>query len=811
MPASMHRRILLLSTVAGLSFVIPLHRAFSAPVSPAPPAAVTESAEAPSDEADAEPADDANPDSLPAAGHSFHGEAFDEGPRQAATLMPGMSNVVFASSAQPESTQSFVNQGVALLHGFAYLEAERSFRQAAKEQPDLAIAYWGMAMANVNNAKRAGSLIAEAMERKAQASVRERLYIEAADRWLGAAGREKENKQKDDAKKKELRKRREQRYIEDLEKILHDFPDDVDAKAFLALQLWQADRNGVPLVSYYAVDALLGEVFQANPMHPAHHYRIHLWDSRRASNALQSAALCGPSMPGVAHMWHMPGHIYSRLHRYADAAWQQEASARVDHAHMIRTRILPDQIHNFAHNNEWLTRNLLFLGRVDEALDQARNLVAMPQHPKYNTLEKRGSYQYGRQRLLQSLTEFALWDQLIDEAAGPYLAPTDDRQLQNERLAWLAVAHYQTGAKKQAGQLTRQLKRRRLQLQTQLLDRAEQPSTDDAKPAAEADANANADASAKADDRSDEELRKELGQLRELTALCTAAAAAVRGRGEMLEEQLKKAGEIDAVLQAQWLAQAGNRDKALEVAEKAVKDKPAQVRPLAVWIDLLWQSEEDNHRETAVQQFSALRKLAADADPDLPLLERLAPVAKAAGVDGDWRIAYEPPGDLGERPPLDDLGPFRWRPYTAPLWTAVNSDGTPISSDAYQGRPTIVIFYLGFGCLHCVEQLHAFEPHIAAFEKAGISVVGISTETAEQLRLGMKNLDDPLSMPLLADPELQAFKGFRCYDDFEQQPLHGTFLIDAAGNVRWQDISYEPFTDAEFLIQEAPRLLSLDQ
>ena len=45
-------------------------------------------------------------------------------------------------------------------------------------------------------------------------------------------------------------------------------------------------------------------------------------------------------------MWHMPGHILSRLKRYHDAAWQQEASARVDHAHMMRDRVMPDRIHN---------------------------------------------------------------------------------------------------------------------------------------------------------------------------------------------------------------------------------------------------------------------------------------------------------------------------------------------------------------------------------------------------------------------------------------------------------------------------------
>ena len=34
-------------------------------------------------------------------------------------------------------------------------------------------------------------------------------------------------------------------------------------------------------------------------------------------------------------------------------------------------------------------------------------------------------------------------------------------------------------------------------------------------------------------------------------------------------------------------------------------------------------------------------------------------------------------------------------------------------------------------------------------------------------------------------------------------PLHGAFLIDAAGLVRWHDIGYEPFMDPKFVLEEA--------
>ncbi len=73
----------------------------------------------------------------------------------------------------------------------------------------------------------------------------------------------------------------------------------------------------------------------------------------------------------------------------------------------------------------------------------------------------------------------------------------------------------------------------------------------------------------------------------------------------------------------------------------------------------------------------------------------------------------------------------------------------------------------------------------------------------------MDQYDKALTIPLLADPQLKVFKDYRCYDDFEKQPLHGTFLIDARGRVLWQDIGFEPFMDEEFLLKESTRLLKL--
>jgi hypothetical protein len=261
---------------------------------------------------------------------------------------------------------------VAQLHGFWYFESERSFRQAAMLDPDCAVAYWGMAMANRGNLNRAKGFIAEAMKRREKSSRREKLLIESFDRWAGA----KTDQEAD-------RRQRANRYVSDLEDILLEFPDDLETKAFLCEYFWAGKREGLEMASNLAIDAVIQEVLTAEPLHPAHHYRIHLWDGRKPELALQSSALCGLSAPAIAHMWHMPGHIYSRLRRYHDAVWQQEASARVDHAQMMRDRLLPDQIHNFAHNNEWCIRNMTAIGRAEDAESLARNMLSLPRHPKY--------------------------------------------------------------------------------------------------------------------------------------------------------------------------------------------------------------------------------------------------------------------------------------------------------------------------------------------------------------------------------------------------------------------------------------------
>ena len=48
----------------------------------------------------------------------------------------------------------------------------------------------------------------------------------------------------------------------DLENILHEYPDDLEAKALLGWHLWVSRSKGLPISSYFAVDALLHDVLE---------------------------------------------------------------------------------------------------------------------------------------------------------------------------------------------------------------------------------------------------------------------------------------------------------------------------------------------------------------------------------------------------------------------------------------------------------------------------------------------------------------------------------------------------------------------
>jgi peroxiredoxin len=736
----------------------------------------------------------------PPEGHSHIGEAFNEGARQAAYLMEGINEGVhFEVTTSNPLAQRFFDQGLVQLHGFWYFEAERSFRQAAVLDPDCAMNYWGMCLANIESEARAHGFAREAHRRRSHATEREQLWIDAYARYYGALADLAEGKTYEEPKGKDDERRR-QRLIEDLEEIIDRHPDDIEAKALLANQIWIDSRDaGQKIRSRQANQGILDHVFEAQPMHPAHHYRVHLWDTKAtAARVTDSAAAIGHASPAIAHLWHMGGHIWARLDRHDDAAWQQEASARVDHAYMMRDGVMPDQIHNYAHNNEWLCRSLRHVGRVHEAIDLAKNMVELPQHPAWNLPSKRSSARYGPLRLRETLETYEAWDEYVALADTVYLDP-------GEAPADRAAFHLGLG-RAQLGRGYPDLAKRESEVLSEMLTAARQRRAE-AVNAAEAEALAAGKSDADMDTAMEEARKPVTAEIRAIAKAhdtLDALLACDAGEFERGLETLERV-RFDKSALARLQLRAGNHEAAEKLAREAARDA-GRAQPLA---DLAYVLHAVGKTDEASKTFETLRGMSARFDLEFAPFRRVRPLAEAAGLGEDWRVAYEQPADTGERPPLGSLGPFRWSPAAAPGFDLEDGHGQKLGLAKYAGRPVLVVFFLGFGCVHCVEQLQALKPMTEAFRSAGIELVAIGTDTVQDLTASQEGDSeaDAYHFPILADPELDVFRAYRCHDDFEGMALHGTFLIDGDGRIRWQDIGYEPFMDLAFLLEESQRLL----
>jgi peroxiredoxin len=86
-------------------------------------------------------------------------------------------------------------------------------------------------------------------------------------------------------------------------------------------------------------------------------------------------------------------------------------------------------------------------------------------------------------------------------------------------------------------------------------------------------------------------------------------------------------------------------------------------------------------------------------------------------------------------------------------------------------------------------------------------VVAIGTDSLDELKQAAGAYEGNFPFPLLSDAKLDAFKAYRCVD-FNNRSLHGTFLIDAQGAVRWRQISDRPFNDPAFILGQAKQLSS---
>ena len=280
-------------------------------------------------------------------------------------------------------------------------------------------------------------------------------------------------------------------------------------------------------------------------------------------------------------------------------------------------------------------------------------------------------------------------------------------------------------------------------------------------------------------------------------------------KGEALPalESFAKATRMGQDSLARALLASRNFGFAEKPARDAVEKKPGEFVPLATLVEVLHANGKDSE---AQEIYRKLEPSARHADKETPIARRLATIVAAWKSAGTRSPSPEPATDetiAAGRVELEPLGPIAWSPWPAEPFALVDTDGKPFKLADHKGRNVVLLFYLGGKCAHCMQQLQDFGKKIKEFEAVDTDLVAIGTdplEDAKALKANASGIQFP--MPFLPDPTLAVFKQYQAFDDFEAAPLHGAFLVDKQGNVRFQRISADPFLDVEFLKGEAARI-----
>jgi peroxiredoxin len=138
----------------------------------------------------------------------------------------------------------------------------------------------------------------------------------------------------------------------------------------------------------------------------------------------------------------------------------------------------------------------------------------------------------------------------------------------------------------------------------------------------------------------------------------------------------------------------------------------------------------------------------------------------------------------------------------APDWRLPDSSGQTHDLTQYAGRRLILVFHQGLDCLHCAEQLQAFAKREGEISEASLELVAIGPVTTSELRTALDAYTQTDEMPflILADADQDVFKKYGCYDN---GPLHGVFIIDERGQIRWQTIGDTAFMDIDTVLHIA--------
>src|SRR4026208_1306465 len=330
-----------------------------------------------------------------------------------------LGNHTFPVSTKNRQAQLFMNQGLNLSYAFNHAEAGRAYREAARLDPNLAIAYWGEALAlgpklnapmSPDTEPKAVEVIKKAVALKSKASPREQALIDAlTNRYSGRA---------------EDRRARDVAYADAMRKVHQQFPDDQDiamlyVESVMDLRPWGYwTRDGVPYERTAEIVALTEKTIARNQNHPgALHLYIHLMEAYEAYKAEPAADRLLTLMPAAGHMVHMPAHIYQRGGRYAGARKSNVMAIAADEDYISQCRaqgLYP--MAYYPHNLHFLWFAATAEGNSKVAIEAARKAASRVDDDTLKAVPLLAGF---RVVPYFALTRFGKWDEMLREPGPP--------------------------------------------------------------------------------------------------------------------------------------------------------------------------------------------------------------------------------------------------------------------------------------------------------------------------------------------------------------------------------------------------------
>lgn len=245
--------------------------------------------------------------------------------------LTGWGNYQWKIKTTSDSAQFYFNQGINMYYAFHIIEARASFAKVTELDPTSAMGWWALALSfgpNINDFTYTAPPDALSAARKAESlsnfyTPKEKALIHAINtRYSEDTSKSRENLNI--------------AYAEAMKQAFKDLPQDADiaalyADALMLLHPWDLyDHSFKPKPWTGEIVNVLEKALKLNPNNPgANHYYIHAVEaSADPARALANADRLPQLMPDVAHLVHMPSHIYIRTGHYSKGVTVNENAVK---------------------------------------------------------------------------------------------------------------------------------------------------------------------------------------------------------------------------------------------------------------------------------------------------------------------------------------------------------------------------------------------------------------------------------------------------------------------------------------------------